>query len=85
MCNSFKKKLGETLKAIRIKKGLTQETLYLESSISRSHIAMLEAGKRDVTVSALFKLSRALGVTMAEIFEFDNLDKFKFDIEEIYK
>ena len=85
MCNNFKKKLGETLKAIRIKKGLTQETLYLESSISRSHIAMLEAGKRDVTVSALFKLSRALGVTMAEIFEFDNLDKFKFDIEEIYK
>lgn len=85
MCNSFKKYLGKNIRNIRRQKGLTQEELHLESSISRSHIAMIEAGKRDLTVSVIFKISRALNVDMKEIFSFDNLDKFKFDIEEFYK
>ena len=73
------------MRQIRLTKHITQENLSLESSISRSHIAMIEAGKRDITVSALFKISRALNVTMKEIFAFDNTEKFKFDIEKIYE
>ena len=64
---------------------MTQETIYLESGISRSHIAMIEAGKRDVTISALFKISRALGAELKSIFSFDDLEKYKYDIEELYK
>lgn len=85
MCNGFRKQLGLQIKDIRLRKGLTQENLSLESNISRSHIAMIEAGKRDITVSSLFRISRALKVSMSEIFSFDDLDKFKFDIEELYK
>jgi len=85
MCKNFRKTLGENLKKIRLEKGFTQESLYLESGISRSHIAMIEAGKRDISVSALFKISRALNVTLSEIFSFDNVEKYKFDIEELYK
>ena len=64
---------------------MTQENLALESGISRSHIAMIETGKRDITISALFKISRALNVSLQKIFEFDDLNKYKFDIEELYK
>lgn len=85
MCNDFKKALGENLRKIRNLKGLTQEYISLESGISRSHIAMIEAGKRDVTISALFKISRALKVTLDSIFEFDNINIYKFDIEDLYK
>lgn len=85
MCNVFRKQLGQRIQQLRKEKGLTQENLSLESDISRSHIAMIEAGKRDITVSAMFKISRALGVTLTDIFSFDDLDKFKFDIEELYK
>lgn len=85
MCNSFRKQLGQNLKKLRQAKGLTQETLALESGISRSHIAMIEAGRRDITISSLFKISRALGAVLNEIFEFDDLEKFKFDIEELYE
>ena len=46
---------------------------------------MIEAEKRDVTISALFKISRAMKVALGEIFDFDNLDDYKFDIEELYK
>lgn len=85
MCNGFRKQLGQQIRSIRLSRGLTQENLSLESNISRSHIAMIEAGMRDVTVSSLFRISRALKVSMSEIFLFDDLDKFKFDIEELYK
>ena len=85
MCNSFKKELGKKIREIRHKKGMTQEELYLESGISRSHIAMIESGKRDLTVSALFKISRSLTVNFKEIFDFDEIYIFKFDIEELYK
>ena len=85
MCNYFKKDLGKHLKELRIKKRYTQKKLSLESTISRSHIAMIENGKRDITISALFKISRALNIPLVEIFSFDNLDKYKFDIEEFYK
>lgn len=85
MCNDFKKALGENLRKIRTEKGLTQEYISLESGISRSHIAMIEAGKRDVTISTLFKISRALNVTLSNIFEFDNINIYKFDIEDLYK
>lgn len=85
MCNTFRKQLGQQIQKLRKEKTLTQENLSLESGISRSHIAMIEAGKRDVTVSCMFKISRALGVTLADIFSFDDLESFKFDIEELYK
>ena len=85
MCKDFKKALGKNLRKIRTGKVLTQEYLSLESGISRSHIAMIEAGKRDVTISALFKIARAMNVTLGEIFDFDNLDDYKFDVEELYK
>lgn len=85
MCNEFRENLGINIKNIRINKGFTQEKLALESSISRSHIAMIEAGKRDITVSALFKISRALNVDLKQIFSFDNVEIYKFDIEEFYK
>lgn len=85
MCNVFRKQLGQRIQQLRKGKGLTQENLSLESDISRSHIAMIEAGKRDITVSSMFKISRALGVTLSDIFSFDDLEKFKFDIEELYK
>lgn len=73
------------IRKLRIQKGLTQENLSLESTISRSHIAMIEAGKRDVTVNGLFKISRALKVNLKEIFSFDDIDKFTFDIEKFYQ
>ncbi len=85
MCKDFQKELGKRLKQIRQEKQITQEALALESSISRSHIAMIEAGRRDITVSALFKISRALNVTLTEIFSFDNTEKFQFDIEKLYE
>lgn len=77
MSNKFKKAFGKKIKELREQKGLTQEELYFLSSVSRSHIGMIELGKSDVSLSAIFKLSRALGINLAELFDFDNLEKHK--------
>lgn len=85
MCNDFKKDLGINIRKIRQQKKMTQEDLSLESTISRSHIAMIEVGKRDITISALFKISRALNSNMQQIFDFDDVEKYKFNIEKFYE
>ena len=85
MCNDFKKDLGINIRKIRQQKKMTQEDLSLESTVSRSHIAMIEAGKRDITISSLFKISRALNSNMQQIFDFDDVEKYKFNIEKFYE
>ena len=85
MCNDFKKDLGINIRKIRQQKKMTQEDLSLESTVSRSHIAMIEAGKRDITISALFEISRALNSNMQQIFDFDDVEKYKFNIEKFYE
>ena len=85
MCNDFKKDLGINIRKIRQQKKMTQEDLSLESTVSRSHIAMIEAGKRDITSSALCKISRALTSNMQQIFDFDDVEKYKFNIEKFYE
>ncbi len=79
MSNSFKIDFGKRLKALRESKQLTQEELFFKSTISRSHIGMIEKGKRDLTLSVIFKLSRALDVNLYDFFDFDSLEKYKFE------
>ena len=85
MRNIFREDLGKNIRKIRTEKHITQESLSLEANVSRSHIAMIEAGKRDITISTLFQISRALNVNLREIFSFDDTEKYKFDIEKYYQ
>ncbi len=78
MSTTFKIAFGKKLKELRLSKDLTQEELYFKSTVSRSHIGMIEKGKRDITLSTIFKLSRALEVNLADFFDFDSLEKYKF-------
>ena len=58
--------------------------VFHESTFAKQ-IAMIEAGKRDITISALFKISRALNSNMQQIFDFDDVEKYKFNIEKFYE
>ena len=83
MSNEFQKTFGQKIKDMRIKKGLTQEQLHFESSVSRSHIGMIENAQRDISLSAVFKLSRALEVDFPSLFDFDDLEKYKYSADDI--
>jgi transcriptional regulator with XRE-family HTH domain len=60
------KKLANRIKELRAKKGLTQEEVFNDSGI---HVARLETGKRDFSVSTLEKLCTYFDVSFVEFFK----------------
>lgn len=67
MSKYFLKRICGNIKRFRLEKGLTQKTLSLKTEISRSSIAMIEAGRRDLTISKLFKIAEILEVDAGDL------------------
>jgi len=63
------KAFGKRLKSIRLKKGLTQLDLELESGISRTEISRIENGLKNIEFYTIVKLAEALGITLGEFFQ----------------
>lgn len=64
-CNS--KHFGITVSRLRIAKGCTQEQLSALAGISRSHLAMLESGKKIPRLDTFFNIAWALNMTATEL------------------
>ena len=62
------KSIGERVAKLRRDRGLTQEQLAEGAGVSRNHIADIELGTRNTGVWSFVLLSRALGVTVSELF-----------------
>lgn len=68
----IKKSLGLRIRQLRMAKGLTQEQLADLSGISRQYIGDVERGERNIAIVNIEKIARALGVTLRELFDFEN-------------
>jgi transcriptional regulator with XRE-family HTH domain len=60
--------VGENIRKLRLKAGLTQEELALKSGLSQGYINQLESGKRKYTQKSLEMIADALSVSEAEMF-----------------
>lgn len=60
-------RLGENLKKIRTKKGMSQGIIASKIGADRAYISGIENGKRNLTLSTLDKLASALGVKVDEL------------------
>ena len=69
--DEFLKHLGEKLKDIRVKRGLSQEALAQEAGFSRSYYTEIELGKRNISIVNLYKLSKCIRVSLKELLNFD--------------
>lgn len=69
---AFFKELGSRLAALRRDRGLTQTQLGEIIGVSQQQIVSFEKGRRKVPLSALPKLSKALGVTVEELIGLKN-------------
>jgi Helix-turn-helix. len=58
----LQKCFGESLRNLRIKKGMSQEKLAGECGLDRTFISLLERGLRQPTISTLFKISEVLEI-----------------------
>lgn len=61
-------KFGQKLKELRLKKGLTQEKLAHLAEIDRTYLPGIEKGERNVSLSVIEKLSKALNIEIKDFF-----------------
>lgn len=66
----IKRKFGEKVKFLRIEKGWSQEKLALNADLDRTYIPSIEAGKRNVSITVIEKISMALDVEIFELLIF---------------
>ncbi|MBX3750409.1 MAG: response regulator [Opitutaceae bacterium] len=59
--------LGETVKALRRRLGLTQEELAWRANLHRTYIADIERGARNVTLRSIESLAKALEMSVGEL------------------
>jgi len=59
--------LGEEIRTVRQKLGLSQEALAEKSGLHRTYISLLERNKKSPTIETLFRICKALGVSAASL------------------
>lgn len=65
---TLEEKLGKTIMLRRRKQLISQEDFARKAGINRSYMSHIENGKRDVSITIIEKIAKALGVTLAELF-----------------
>lgn len=61
--------LGERLKEVRLKAGLTLRELARQASVSPSFVSQIENGRSQPSVATLYTFSKLLNVSVDELFE----------------
>lgn len=61
--------LGERIKELRKKTGLSQERFALNIGMDRTYFASVEAGKRNIAIVNIKKIADGLGVSLSELFK----------------
>lgn len=64
--------LGSNIRALRTKKGLTQERLAELCDLHRTYVGAIERGERNVSLQNIVKISSVLNVTPAELLTYLN-------------
>ena len=62
------KELGERIKYLRNKIGLSQEKFALSIDMDRSYYASVESGKRNIAINNIEKIAKGLNVSLEELF-----------------
>ena len=63
---------GQHLKQLRLKQGLSQEQLGLIAELDRTYISGIERGVRNVSLSNIFRIAKALDLPASVLFPSEN-------------
>ena len=63
----MRKLVGENVRRIRVRKGLTQEEFADLSGFTQQYLSGLETGQRNPTVVTVFELATALNVSYLDL------------------
>ena len=68
----IKEKVGQRIKELRTKQGLSQEEFAFRCELDRTYITSLERGKRNISLTNLEKIANAFNMSLSEFFNFEN-------------
>ncbi len=68
---------GETLKAIRTKRGISQQELAFITDLDRTYISMLERNLRQPGLETVIKIANGLGYKASEFIQLIEIDILK--------
>lgn len=68
--NNTLKKIGKRIQELRELQNLSQQDLAAKINYDKSNMSRLEAGRTNMTVTTLEKVSKALNVELVELFKF---------------
>lgn len=65
--SNIQQALGNAIREVREDRCISQEKLAEEAGLHRTYISSAENGHRNISLSNIFKIARALGVSMTEL------------------
>lgn len=68
------KEFGDRVRAIRMRKGLSQEELARLAKIDRTYIGGIERGERNAGIKNVHRIAQALGVAADQLFRDEDTD-----------
>jgi transcriptional regulator with XRE-family HTH domain len=74
--------VGQNVRRIRQRKGLTQEKFAELSGFSQQYISSLEQGRRNPTVITVYELAIALGVSHMDLVRLGRINEFGPSVRE---
>lgn len=60
---------GQTIRNLRLSKGISQENFANICGLHRTYISDVELGKRNISLENIEKMSGALGISLPDLFE----------------
>jgi len=60
-------KLGQRLRTSRQEKSISQEELAAIAGLHRTYIGMIERGEKNVTITSLITVCKALGIDVSDV------------------
>lgn len=64
----IQQKVGQRIRELRLKTGLSQEKLALKIGVDRTYLASVELGRRNISVVNLEKIWNGLGISAEDFF-----------------
>lgn len=63
---------GEKIRKGRKKLGLSQEKLAFKADLHRTYIGMIERGEKNITLTNIGKIAKALNIEIKDLMDFKN-------------
>ena len=67
MANPIARAFGQRVRALRTKKGISQEELADRCGVHRTYMGRIERGETNITLTNIHKVARGLGVSPASL------------------